>query len=182
MDTTGTLHLVTALLAVGSGGVVLWLPKGTRWHRTWGHLYVWAMVGVVVTSFLLFNLTGRATAFHLAAVVAGVTLAAGIVGVLLRVPKKTWIEAHATWMAWSYTGLLAAFSAETLTRFVMPRLQPILARNELVGAFWTLVGVASFAVGWTGWWLIKTRLPGVISATPEAMRREREMLRQAPGA
>ena len=173
MTPLGAVHLVFALLALLFGAVVLRLPKGTRWHRTWGHGYLWSMVGLVATSFGLYNLTGGVTPFHLAAVVAGGTVLAGTGAVLLRRPRKAWMEAHATWMAWSYVGLVAAFVAETSTRFVMPMVADTLEARSLVWLFWTVVGVVSFLVGWVGWWLIRTRLPVALERTPEAMRTER---------
>ena len=177
MSVTGAFHLVFSLLAVLFGALVTMLPKGTRWHRTWGHGYVWCMTGVVATSLSLYRLTGRVTPFHLAAVVAGGTLLAGMWSVLLRRPKKGWIHAHATWMAWSYVGLLAALVAESLTRFAMPALAGVLERGALWPVFWTLVALGSVATFGAGAWLIRTRLPATVGATPAAMRREREELR-----
>jgi len=177
MTPYGTVHLVTAFLAIGSGAVVMRLPKGTRWHRTFGHLYGMSMLGVVATSFVMFGLTGSFTPFHLAAIIAGVTLVAGLYTVLARRPRKDWIEAHATWMAWSYVGLMAAFVAESMTRFLMPLAQDFLQGNELWGAFWTAVAVGSFGTMAGGAWLIRKWLPASIAATPEAIRRERHTLR-----
>lgn len=177
MTPIGAVHFVASLVAILAGAVVLMLPKGTRWHRTWGHAYVWSILLVVVTAFSLYNLTGRLTPFHFAAVAGGVTVLGGMWTVLRRVPRKQWIEAHATWMAWSYVGLMAAFTAETLTRFVMPRLEGFLEINALWSAFWIVVAVGSFGAGAVGWWLIRTRLPGAIASTPSAIRREREELR-----
>jgi uncharacterized membrane protein len=174
MSATGIFHLTFSLLAVGFGGIVVFLGKGTRWHRTWGHAYVWSMAGVVGTSFALFDLTGRVTPFHLAAVVAGVTVLGGMWTVLMRRPRKHWIEAHATWMAWSYVGLMAAFVAESLTRFVMPVLESTLERNALWPAFWVLVALGSFGTFGVGVALIRRRLPGSIASVPAVMRRERE--------
>ncbi|MEQ9397648.1 MAG: DUF2306 domain-containing protein [Longimicrobiales bacterium] len=179
MTPIGAVHFLSSLVAITMGAVVLMLPKGTRWHRTWGHGYVWSMVVVVATSFALFNMTGRWTPFHFAAVAGGVTLLGGMITVLRRVPKKEWIEAHATWMAWSYVGLMAAFTAESLTRFVMPRIRPYLETNALFGVFWIVVALGSFSAGAVGWWLIKTRLPAAVASTPAAMRQEREELRGA---
>ena len=147
MTPIGAVHFTSSLVAIVLGAVVLLLPKGTRWHRTWGHGYAWSMVAVVATSFALFNLTGGWTPFHLAAIAGGLTLVGGMWTVLRRVPRKAWIEAHATWMSWSYVGLMAAFTAETLTRFVMPRLQGFLQTNQLWGAFWVVVAVGSFGAG-----------------------------------
>lgn len=162
MDAIGTTHLVFSFLAIGFGGITLALPKGTRWHRTWGHGYVWCMLGLIVTAFATYNLTGSVTPFHFAAVAALVTLIAGIWTVLARRPRKGWVHAHATWMVWSYVGLMGAFVAESLTRFAMPRLSGFLEEAALWGAFWTLVGVASFVVIGLGAWLIRARLPAAI--------------------
>lgn len=174
----GTLHLAFSFLAIGTGGWVLWIPKGTRWHRTIGHLYGVAMLGVIVTALPLYEMTGSFGPFHVAAIVGAVTLAGGYWTVLARRPKKEWITAHATWMAWSYVGLMAAFAAESLTRFVMPSVAPLFADNRQVWTFfWISVGVATFAVVGVGSWIIRKRLPGAIASTPEAMRRERARLR-----
>ncbi len=178
MTPIGSVHFTSSLVAVLAGAVVLLQPKGTRWHRTWGHAYAWAIVIVVVTSFAMFNLTGRLTPFHFAAVVGGLTLLGGMYTVLFRKPRKNWIEAHATWMAWSYIGLMAAFSAETLTRFVLPRLGPVLTNETVWLAFWGVVALGSFGAGAVGWWLVRTRLAGAVASTPAAMRMEREALKQ----
>ncbi len=174
MSSMGTIHLAVSLLALVLGAVVLRLPKGTRWHRTWGHGYVWGMVGVVATSFALFNLTGSLTLFHGAALVAGVTLVGGMWAALGRRPRKGWIHAHATWMAWSYTGLCAAFVAESMTRFVMP---PLAARGVLEGRwglFWTLVAIGSFGTFAIGALLIRRHLLASVASTPAAMRADRD--------
>lgn len=176
MSPTGVLHLTFSMLAILFGAIVLLLPKGTRWHRSWGHGYAWTMVGVVATSFAMFNLTGRVTPFHVAAVIAGVTLAGGMWTVLARRPRKHWIGAHATWMAWSYVGLMAAFVAESLTRFVMPAAEQMLDTRNLWPAFWTLVAVGSFGTFALGWWIMRRTLPEAIRSTPAAIRAERDEL------
>ena len=107
----GTFHLLFSFLALAFGAVVL-----TRWHRTWGQGYAWCMAGVIGTAFAMYNLPGRVTPFHVAALVAGVTLFGGMWTVLRRQPKKYWIDAHVRGMAWSYVGLTAALVAESLTR------------------------------------------------------------------
>lgn len=178
MSPIGRVHLVFSLIAVGAGAWVLLIRKGTRWHRSLGHLYAMSMAGVVVTAFSIYGMTGTFGPFHFAALVAGVTLIGGLVSVLGRMPRKQWIEAHAIWMSWSYIGLMAAFGAESLTRYVLPRIAPMLERNHLVGAFWTLVAVGSFAMFGIGSRLVKTRLPAAVEQTPAAMRREQRQLQE----
>lgn len=180
MSTLGAVHTVFAFLALLFGAVVLRLPKGTRWHRTWGHAYVFSMAGLVVTALFVYRLTGTFGPFHLAALVAGATVLLGVGSVLLRRPRTGWMSAHATWMSWSYVGLVAAFVAETSSRWVLPRMEPFLRENQLGGAFWTVVAVASLLVGVVGWWLIQRYLPRALARTPEAVRRERRALRDLP--
>ncbi len=174
MTPFGAVHTAFAFVAIAAGAIVLLTTKGTRWHRTFGHVYATSLCVTVVTAFLLYNLTGSFGLFHVAAIVSGVTLGFGLFTVLARRPKKDWIEAHATWMSWSYIGLMAAFVAEVLTRFVMPRVAPFLEGKSMWGAFWSSVGVASFAICGVGWWLVKTRLPQAVRNTMAAIQREDE--------
>jgi uncharacterized membrane protein len=171
MTVTGTFHLVFSLAALGLGATVFLLPKGTRWHRKWGHGYAWAMVGVVGTSFAMYNLTGRVTPFHVAALISGASIVGGMWTVLGRTPKQHWIAAHARWMAWSYVGLVAAFVAETSTRLVMPALESTLERSAMWPAFWIVVALVSFGVFGAGAWLIRTRLGEAVRKVPESARR-----------
>ena len=159
MSTLGVVHVTFSLIALGAGAVVVMNTKGTRWHRTFGHIYATSMVGLIVTAFLIYDLTGNFGPFHVAASLSAVTLVGGLYHVLARRPRYNWIARHAAWMSWSYIGLIAALVAESLTRFVMPRAVPFLEEQALWSVFWGLVVVASFGVMVVGWWLVKTRLP-----------------------
>jgi len=176
MTPLGTIHFIVSLLAIALGAGVLRLPKGTRWHRTLGQGYAWCMAGVIATSFAMFNLTGRFTPFHGAALVALVTLVGGMYTVLRRRPRMFWIEAHATWMAWSYVGLMAALVAESLTRFALPPLAGMLGDRGLWPLFWGLVIAGSGGTFVVGALWIRRALPATIAATPTTMRRERDAL------
>lgn len=176
MSAIGLVHLVFSLVAIGAGGAVCLMRKGTRWHRTWGHLYATSMVGVIATAFSIYGLTGSFSVFHLAASVSAVAILGGMGSILLRKPKKGWIESHAYFMVWSYIGLMAAFVAESSTRFLMPVLRPMLEEANAWGLFYGIVGVATFLTVGIGWWLTKTRLPDSIAAAPQSMREERKEL------
>lgn len=171
MSELGQVHFVFSVTAIASGAWVLILRKGTRWHRTLGHLYAMSMLGVIVTALSIYDLFGGFGPFHIAAVVAAVTVGGGLWAVLARRPRKTWVEAHANWMAWSYVGLLAAAVSETATRFVMPA---IAARYGAMNWswFWGLVGVATLVVVLTGRHLIVTRMPGSLAAMRRPTRVE----------
>ena len=62
------VHMTFSL--IGAGAVVLTNSKGTRWHRTFGHVYATSMVGLIVTAFSIYNLTGNFGPFHVAAAVS----------------------------------------------------------------------------------------------------------------
>jgi uncharacterized membrane protein len=116
MTTIGVVHTVFAGVALALGGLVVAGRKGTRVHRTFGHLYASSMLGVNVTAFFLCGLFGRMGPFHILAMVSLATVAAGIVPAVARRPRHTWFRYHATFMAWSYVGLLAAAAAEFMAR------------------------------------------------------------------
>jgi len=158
MSEIGLVHFVFSLVAIVSGGAVSLMRKGTRWHRTVGHIYVTSMLGLIVTAFSIFGLLGHFGPFHVAAIVSTVTIGLGMAAVLLRKPKGAWKEQHAYWMAWSYIGLMAAAVAETSTRFILPALAPRLEGGGWT-IFWSLVGGSTFLVVGIGVWITKTRLP-----------------------
>lgn len=173
----GDVHLIAAFVALAAGGWVFLIPKGTRWHRTLGHLYVTAMVVLNASALGIYRLTGSFGPFHVFALVALGTLAMAMGTVLLRRPRKKWIEAHAGWMAGSYMGLAAAFVAETSTRLLMPWVAGRYEGTAVWVVFWSAVAVTSLATIGAGVWLLRTRMEGAVAATPDAMRRERARLR-----
>lgn len=175
-DALGHMHLISAFVALAAGGWVLLIPKGTRWHRTLGHLYVAAMIVLNATALGIYRLTGSFGPFHVFALIAFGTLAMAMGTVLLRRPRKAWIEAHAGWMAGSYMGLAAAFVAETSTRLLMPWAAARFEGTTVWVFFWSAVAVATAVTIGTGVWLIRTRMEAAVAATPEAMRRERARL------
>ena len=116
MNSIGVLHTAFGAAALACGLAVVLRPKGTGWHRAVGWAYAASMVGLFATSFLIYRLFGRFGPFHWAAIAGAATLAAGLLPVLLRRPRRTWVERHAYLMSYSYLGLLAAAGAEVATR------------------------------------------------------------------
>lgn len=116
--TIGLFHLVAALVAIASGGVVLARRKGTRAHRALGWTFAASMLAMNGSALFITRLTGRWGPFHVAAVVSLATLAVGVLSMRLGAPERR-VERHYYWMTWSYVGLLAAAVSETLTR--LPR-------------------------------------------------------------
>lgn len=115
-STTGWIHFIASTIALVTGSMILAMKKGTKIHIQVGYVYAASMLIVVGTAFMIYRLFGGWGIFHWAAVVSGVTLAGGMIPVILRKPKNEWLSLHFSFMYWSVMGLYAAFIAETLVR------------------------------------------------------------------
>jgi len=124
-------HIGSSVVAVISGPLVLLLRKGDRRHRRIGHVYVWSMVVLNATAFLIYRLLGTFGPFHIAAVISALTLAAGMRPVLRKQRREGWMVEHIGYMLWSVIGLYAAFFSE------------ILVRSPWRGPFAMVVGMAT---------------------------------------
>jgi uncharacterized membrane protein len=149
MNVLGLTHLAFALSAIAAGGAVVALPKGTPLHRRIGWVYVSCMVGLNATALMIYRLYGGFGPFHVAALLSLATIVAGTFAMLLRRPKRNWLDHHAYWMSWSYVGLLAAAASEVTTR--VPDTP-----------FWWMVFAATFVVIGAGMWVINSRVPGIL--------------------
>ncbi len=146
----GTIHLTFALVALASGAWIVSRRKGDTAHRRLGWVFVGAMVGVNATALFIYDLTGEFGPFHVLAVISLISVIFGVAHVRLRRPARGWREMHATWMAWSYVGLLAATAAETATRL-------------LDVPFWWMVLVASGGVIAVGGLVIARAMPQTLA-------------------
>jgi len=112
----GWIHLIFALTAVFVGTIVVFMRKGTRGHRTMGHIYFTSMLGTNITALFIYRLTGTINFFHIAAFLSLISLSVGMGAVIFRWPKKSWLNLHGAMVTGSYVGVLAAFFAEITTR------------------------------------------------------------------
>ena len=111
-----TFHIIASVSALVFGLWVVLTRKGTRLHKTVGYAYFFNMLGLNVSAFFIYRLTGHFGPFHGAAIASFITLIAGFVPAFLRYPRKGWLELHYEFMNWSYVGLVAAAVSEVLTR------------------------------------------------------------------
>jgi uncharacterized membrane protein len=102
-----TAHVLAALSALGAGAAVLLMPKGTHTHRVIGAVYVLALVLVDVAALSLHRENSFGV-FHALAVVSLVTIAVGLVPLLVGKRSPMVLTNHAYCMTWSYAGLVAA--------------------------------------------------------------------------
>ena len=136
-DTTGLIHLLSSIAALIFGTAVLMLKKGTRLHVNVGYAYVMSMSLLLITAFLIYRLFGGWGLFHYFSILSAITLAGGMIPILIKLPKSSWASFHFSFMYWSVIGLYCAFAAEVLTR--IPHTP-----------FFSMVGVATGAVAFTG--------------------------------
>jgi len=135
----GLIHLIVSIFALVFGTWVLTARKGTETHRRVGYLYTISMVLLIATAFMIYRLFGTFGLFHVSAAVSGITLAGGMIPVILRRPKNSWLGFHFNFMYWSVFGLYAAFVAETATRL------PVRTIFDSPKMFFITVGIATFA-------------------------------------
>jgi uncharacterized membrane protein len=144
-------------MAILLGFCVLILQKGTMLHRRIGVAYWLAMLGLNATALAIYDLFGQWGPFHSLAVVSLLSLAAGGAAVWARRPRGGWMRLHATCMAWSFAGVLAAFFSEIGAR--------IPGVGLAAGVMWPTAAVMLAAAI-----LIHTRVPRIVArlGTPAA--------------
>jgi len=152
---------MAALLA---GTAVVLLRKGTRWHRTLGHVYLTSMVSLNITALFIYRLFGHFGPFHWLAASSLLTLIAGMIPVFTRRPKGLWLERHAIFINMSFIGLVAATAAEITSR--IPIFEDI---------FGIVVGTTSALVIGIGAVLMRLKMPQSIHRTPARFQKSSEI-------
>lgn len=155
MSTLGWIHTVFGMAALLAGTAVVLLRKGTRWHRTLGHVYLMSMISLNMTSLFIYNLFGHFGPFHWLALSSLLTLIAGMVPIFTRRPKGLWLERHAIFINISFIGLVAATAAEITSR--IPAMED---------TFGPVVGITSALIIGVGMALMYHNLPQSIRSTP----------------
>lgn len=112
----GLIHLISAFVAMAAGAFVLAGRKGTPLHKRAGYFYASSMLVVCGTAMGIYDLTGYFGVFHVAAVVGFVTLAAGIVPMLIKGLDRKKKAVHLWFMYYSVLGLYAALASELIVR------------------------------------------------------------------
>ena len=160
MSTLGWVHLVFAAIALGAGTAVIFMRKGTRWHRTLGHVYLTCMIALNVTALFIYKKFGIFGPFHWMAVASLLTLLVGMIPVFMRRPKGSWLQLHAGFISGSYVGLIAAAGSEVTSR--------IPGTDEIFGL---VVSLTTALIIGVGIFLIQRNLPKAIERTPSRFRR-----------
>jgi uncharacterized membrane protein len=155
MSTLGWIHTIFGMVALVAGTAVILTTKGTRWHRTLGHVYLSNMLALNITALFIYRLYGRFGPFHWMALGSLLTLIAGMVPVFTGRPKGGWLALHAAFINGSFVGLVAATAAEITSR--IPGTESY---------FGMVVGFTSVLVIGVGAMLIQRNLPQSMRRIP----------------
>ena len=156
MDALGTIHTTFGMTSIVFGMGVVMLRKGTRIHRTLGHLYFSSMIALNVTALSIYKLFKTFGPFHFFAIVSLIYVLLGLTAAVVRRPREKWLARHSNFMSWSYVGLMAAAASEAVVRIP-------------IGSFWPSIIIASVLVAVIGGLMIHTKLGAAIGS---ALRRE----------
>lgn len=113
---TGLIHVIVSVLALITGSIILFAPKGTLFHKKVGYIYSASMLLVNISALSIYHLFGSFGIFHIAAVVSLLTLLAGMIPILFKNRFPNWLPLHLSFMYWSVMGLYAAFASEMAVR------------------------------------------------------------------
>lgn len=163
MSTIGLVHTVFSVIALIAGTAVVTMRKGTRWHRTLGHVYLTSMLALNISALFIYRLFGRFGPFHSLAISSLILLAVGMIPVFTRRPKKSWLKWHAAAISGSYVGLVAAFFAEITSR--LPGTEQ---------SFGLVVTVTSIIINVVGFYIIFTYLPKIDKRLPARFRTQQK--------
>ena len=134
-------HTVTAVLALVAGFPIFFSTKGTRFHKRWGKIYVGAMLALCISSFWLTGTTPFTQGFdvfHVMALVSLASVIAGVVPLFLRRRFAGWWEMHYFFMLYSYVGLVMALGSHFFE--YMPEGLPATSRAALLWGMPYVVG------------------------------------------
>lgn len=159
MSTIGVIHTIFSVVALIAGAAVVMMRKGTRWHRTLGHVYLTSMLALNISALFIYRLFGRFGPFHSLAVYSLIIIVVGMVPVLTRRPKKSWLMWHAAAISGSYVGLVAAFFAEITSR--LPGTEQ---------SFGPVVTITSVIINVIGFYFIMRYLPKIDKGLPARFR------------
>ena len=101
-----TLHVIFALAAMGLGPAIFLRTKGDRLHRHLGRVFLFAMAGVDLTGFGIYEFTGGPSLFHGLALLNAVFLWRGYLAA-----RRGAIAVHLSEMAYGYAALFAALGS-----------------------------------------------------------------------
>ena len=133
MTPLGIVHFGLALICLVLGAVIFLRTKGTWSHRRIGVAYLAGMILVNTSALMTYEDSVGFGPFHWLAILSLVSLAGGGTCLVLKRPQGAWVDMHAYFFCWSYSGLLAAGVSQLLTKVEsLPRPFQVLVPSILI--------------------------------------------------
>lgn len=83
-----TFHIIASVSALVFGLWVVLTRKGTCLHRIVGYAYFFNMLGLNISAFFIYRLTGHFGPFYGAAIASFITLIAGFIPAFFALPAQ----------------------------------------------------------------------------------------------
>jgi uncharacterized membrane protein len=115
-STWGAIHLLAATSSLVLGTALLLVPKQNPFHKPAGYAYLAGMALMITTAFGIYRQYGGFGVFHVAALLTGLTLLAGMLPVLWKKRVRHPLRWHYGFMYLSVLELYIALVAELLVR------------------------------------------------------------------
>jgi len=113
----GWFHALFAILAIVLGPIIFLMKKGTVAHRFMGKLWMGSMLIVNIAAWLIYDLTGGLSFFHLMSLLnlAALLPSMWFIWRYGRSRNPVHLATHAKTISWAYFGLCAAGAAQIMT-------------------------------------------------------------------
>lgn len=102
------IHTAIGLFAILAGFIICNKDKGTRKHRLWGRIYIFNMVLLGITTFLIKDLQHGIGAHKVFIILSLMFIPAAVYPLVFRKHIKIWVVWHYIFMLYSFLFLLIA--------------------------------------------------------------------------
>lgn len=140
----GLIHTLFAVIAIATGGLVVFFRKGTKKHKIFGYVFFSAMIIMNLTALFIQSIYSFGP-FHWMAIGSLVFVTGGVAAPVFFRKQENWLRIHYDLMLWSYVGLIAAMFSEIAVR--VPAVGTVIGGGLF---FWLLViasSVGTFIIG-----------------------------------
>lgn len=140
----GLIHTLFAVIAIATGGLVVFFRKGTKKHKIFGYVFFSAMIIMNLTALFIQSIYSFGP-FHWMAIGSLVFVTGGVAAPVFFRKQENWLRIHYDLMLWSYVGLIAAMFSEIAVR--VPAVGTVIGGGVF---FWLLViasSVGTFIIG-----------------------------------
>ena len=102
------IHTLLGFFALLAGFIICNKDKGTRKHRLWGRIYIFDMVLLTITTFVIRDLQTGIGAYRVFIILSLAFIPAAVYPLVFRKHIKVWVVWHYIFMLYSFLFLIIA--------------------------------------------------------------------------